>query len=200
MCSLYTEGAWSRNRKWTSSAHSNVISIPPILIARKLYTILECLWERDTHVAGVGGNGQKLRGSGLKKTLGCASTHTRYPISTPIISAVSFCLWRHISDNFWNSAIKFISNWIQALSRTYVCFQVLSRPWIHMSEIQVLSRSVGTLYIILYWIGTTFVSHLQWYTRFVKQQQKRWYLVLCLCTIFVIVFIYGLLKGPPDRK
>ncbi len=143
MCSLYTEGAWSWNRKWkwTSSAHSNVISIPRILIARKLYTILECLRERDTHVAGVGGNGQKLRGSGLKKTLGCASTHTRYPISTPIISAVSFCLWRHISDNFWNSAIKFISNLIQALSRTYVCFQVLSRPWIHMSEIQVLSST-----------------------------------------------------------
>ncbi len=141
MCSLYTEGAWSRNRKWTASAHSNVISIPCILIARKLYTILECLRERDTHVAGVGGNGQKLRESGLKKTLGCASTHTCYPISTPIISAVSFCLWQHISDNFWNSAIKFISNLIQALSRTYVCFQVLSRPWIHMSEIQVLSST-----------------------------------------------------------
>ncbi len=30
-----------------------------ILIARKLYTILECLQERDTHVAGVGNNGQK---------------------------------------------------------------------------------------------------------------------------------------------
>ncbi len=118
-----------------------MISIPRILIARKLYTILECLRERDTHVAGVGGNGQKLRESGLKKTLGCASTHTCYPISTPIISAVSFCLWQHISDNFWNSAIKFISNLIQALSRTYVCFQVLSRPWIHMSEIQVLSST-----------------------------------------------------------
>ncbi len=34
-----------------------------------------------------------------------------------------------------------IWNLIQALSRTYVCFQVLSRPWIHMSEIQVLSST-----------------------------------------------------------
>ncbi len=97
--------------------------------------------ERDTHVAGVGGNGQKLRESGIKKTLGCALTHMCYPISTPIISAVSFCLWQHISDHFWNSAIKIISNLIQALSRTYGCFQVLSRPWIHMSEIQVLSST-----------------------------------------------------------
>ncbi len=47
----------------------------------KIYTILECLQERDTRVAGVGSNGQKLCGSVLKKTvlrraIGCASTHT----------------------------------------------------------------------------------------------------------------------------
>ncbi len=52
------------NSLWTSSPHSNVISIPRILIEQKLYTILECLWEQDTHFAG--GNGQKLCESRLK--------------------------------------------------------------------------------------------------------------------------------------
>ncbi len=64
MCSLYRV-AWSRKWKWTASAHSNVISIPHLLIAQKWYTILECLRERDTR-CGSGRNGQKLSGSGLK--------------------------------------------------------------------------------------------------------------------------------------
>ncbi len=79
MCFLYTEYAWLRNRNWTASAHSKVISILCILIAApwlwKWYAILECLrdWTQQSqewngHIAGAGGNGQKFSWSRIKKT------------------------------------------------------------------------------------------------------------------------------------
>ncbi len=42
MCFLYTEYAWSRNRKWSASAHAKAISILCILIAAPWWATIIC--------------------------------------------------------------------------------------------------------------------------------------------------------------